>query len=798
MKGVAGGLRLAATLSCVTAATTWVAMLSWRGFAVAWGGYLGPLMVLAAIVAALGVGLRWSRLPGWAGILVELAVVAVLTWLMLGGSLFHPFSSTGKVADDFVAAWHTGNTWAPPVPTNQPSITPLLLSPGALALVIVDYLACWRRRVSLAGLPLLAVYSVPVSLIGRGIAWPVFLLASAGFLLMLFLQETEHVTRWGRPLGTRGVEQDPGGFGVSNGASRASAGSIGIVALVLAIILPLFIPTLHLGSLGLFGPGGSGGGVKIVNPITDMRRDLIQGKDVPLVDVTTDDPDPTYLRIAALTVFNGLEWSAGSRSIISDQTANGLVPLEQGLGSGVVTNSYQYDAHATTDFDSRWLPTAFPVSSIVAPGNWHYDQTTMDFVAGDKSTTTAGESWRMTSSKPVLSAFKMAHSLTAPPKIQTSYTAVPSTLPPIVSQLAAQVTADADTRFEKMRALQDWFRSTGNFTYSLRPSLVSQGGGNQAMEQFLAPGKDGRTGYCEQFASAFALMARTLSIPSRVSIGFLKPKQVGPDHYVYSAHDLHAWPELYFEGSGWVRFEPTPGQRAGTVPAYTQGQIKKPQDPTISSATTRKQIPSDSPSASSHRDTTTTTSGSSNGIQVPWLALLVVVLVLAVMAALALVPGALRRARRRRRLGGRAEDVWDELRDSAVDLGVAWPGGRSPHETGVALVGWFGPDPDGAPMARPPRGRDLAPDAEDALDRIVLSVERVRYAREADDAPGVLSAEAERCLAALEHGATRPQLRRAHWLPRSMFSRAGGRSERAVRDREAEPVTAGNVVDHVG
>ena len=65
-------------------------------------------------------------------------------------------------------------------------------------------------------------------------------------------------------------------------------------------------------------------------------------------------------------------------------------------------------------------------------------------------------------------------------------------------------------------------------------------------------------------------MARAIDIPARVAIGFLKPDRVLPDTYVYSAHDMHAWPELYFHGAGWVRFEPTPSSRARNVPAYTK------------------------------------------------------------------------------------------------------------------------------------------------------------------------------------------------------------------------------------
>ena len=181
----------------------------------------------------------------------------------------------------------------------------------------------------------------------------------------------------------------------------------------------------------------------------------------------------------------------------------------------------------------------------------------------------------------------------------------------------------------------------------------------------------------------------------------------------------------------------------------------------------------------------------------PWAWVLGGLGVLVVLAAIALVPGAVRRARRNRRLEGGVEQAWLELRDTAVDLGVGWPGSRSPHETGYLLSAWFGPEPDGARLVRPPRGRGLAPGAEDALDRIVLTLERVRYARYADDVPGALAEDVRTCIASLEHGCTSGTLRRAAWLPRSLFARSR-RSAMAEMEREPEAVAAGGVIDHVG
>jgi transglutaminase-like putative cysteine protease len=793
MRGLSADARRDLPLAAVAAATTWFTMLSWRGFSDQWGHFLGPLIVVAAAVAVAGVFLRAAPVPRRVGVLLHVLVVAALVWLLLGGSLIHPFSSTGDIGVRIGDAWTSAETYQPPIPQNVPGIAPLLIPCGALALFVVDLLACWLRRVPLAGLPLLAVYCVPISVIGDGVSWVVFLLAAAGFLLMMFLHESAHITRWGRPLGGTAAAADPHGFGVSTGASKGSATTVGSVAVVLAVILPVFVPTLHLDGLGLFGPGG-GGGVKVVNPIADMRRNLHRGADVPLLTVKTDDPDPSYLRIAVLTQFNGVEWTSGNRSIISDQTASGLLPFpEEGLADNVPTDPHNYTVTATSNFDSTWLPTMFPVSSVNAIGDWHWDANTMDFIAGNDSTNTAGLTWTMSALKPQLSNFSMINSLTAPLAIQQEYTARPSTLPPYVTDLAQQVTRNGHSRFERAVMLQNWFRD--NFRYSLK---TEEGDSNQALLDFLTPGKGHRVGYCEQFAAAFAVMARTLDIPARVAIGFLTPKKVGNNEFVYSAHDMHAWPEVYFRGSGWVRFEPTPGRRTGAAPAYTTSQVIKPNNPKDGPTSAGGRVTTDPTSkATSKLNDTTTSTGSASGPDVPWTGILITVLALLVLGGLALVPGVIRGRRRSRRLRGGAEAAWAELRDSALDLGVAWPMGRSPHETGYLLTAWFGPEPDGPPLTRPPRGRGIAPGAEDALDRIVLTLERVRYARYADDVPGALSGDVRTCITALEHGCTRGTLRRARWLPRSLFGR-GRRASLAELQRTPEAVAAGGVVDHVG
>ena len=82
-----GGFRDALVLALVAAATTWVALLSWKGFAVDYGGFMGPLIVIGVVVALSGAVLRWLRVPGPLLVLAQLVIVGMVVSLYLTGSL---------------------------------------------------------------------------------------------------------------------------------------------------------------------------------------------------------------------------------------------------------------------------------------------------------------------------------------------------------------------------------------------------------------------------------------------------------------------------------------------------------------------------------------------------------------------------------------------------------------------------------------------------------------------------------------------------------------------------------------
>jgi transglutaminase-like putative cysteine protease len=129
------------------------------------------------------------------------------------------------------------------------------------------------------------------------------------------------------------------------------------------------------------------------------------------------------------------------------------------------------------------------------------------------------------------------------------YLALHDSVDDTVHDLAAGATASAPTDADKMIALQNWFRS--KFTYGVTaPADRSR----DAIATFLTT----RRGNCQPVATTFAVMARTLGIPSRVAVGFTPGELDADGAYTVFGRHSHAWPEVWFDGIGWVPFEPTP------------------------------------------------------------------------------------------------------------------------------------------------------------------------------------------------------------------------------------------------
>ncbi len=385
--------------------------------------------------------------------------------------------------------------------------------------------------------------------------------------------------------------------------------------------------------------------------------------------------------------------------------------------------------------DSVWLPVpdhlrAFTLTGF--PGEFAFvprDETVTSRTEGSVSNVTSYLANYVTA-EPTVTQLQDAG--LPPADIVAQFGKVPSGVPAVVGTYARQITAGLTSNYDRAVALQSFFRAGNNFHYDL---TAAYGDGYHAMSVFLQR----RRGYCQHFAATMAMMARELGIPSRVVVGFLDPSRTQTPHeYVFTSNDAHAWPELYFAGVGWVRFEPTPGNGA-VAPPYTS-QVTVPKvTPTKTQQTSSVAPHTGGGKASDDVPATTSTgpaasqstgTGGGGGPPIPWLVALVLVV-------LVLTPGSIRWGIRRSRLaravdgGESSEYAWVELRDRVRDLRLPWTGSLTPRARSRFVEPLLGGDPDGVA----------------ALDRLSLTVERARYAssplaeaRPADDARAIMAA----------------------------------------------------------
>jgi transglutaminase-like putative cysteine protease len=163
------------------------------------------------------------------------------------------------------------------------------------------------------------------------------------------------------------------------------------------------------------------------------------------------------------------------------------------------------------------------------------------------------DNYHVLSLVPQVTARELAEATaTYPPQIGEAYLALPSGLPQRVVELAKEATAEADTPYARALALEAYLRS---FPYDLEVSKPPEG--RDVVDYFLF---DLQRGYCDYFASAMVVMARSVGIPARLAVGYaMGGYDFQQGAYVVTERDAHAWPELYFPDYGWIPFEPTSG-----------------------------------------------------------------------------------------------------------------------------------------------------------------------------------------------------------------------------------------------
>jgi transglutaminase-like putative cysteine protease len=336
------------------------------------------------------------------------------------------------------------------------------------------------------------------------------------------------------------------------------------------------------------------------------------------------------------------------------------------------------------DFGSQYLPLPYAPRTFDAQGDWRHDANSLIVVnAGRRAQDLRRLTYTVESVDIEPDSSDLNNAVAGTPADASVTAVIPSDLPDSLIQFTNRITADADTPAAKAAAIQAYLRSS-QFTYSTEPL---PGSGYEALQNFLL--RD-RRGYCEQFASAMAMMARVVGIPSRVSVGFL-PGELEQDAWRVSIRDMHAWPELYFANYGWVRFEPTPASVTGSAPAWTIPTEDSAGSDPSADPSSEPTAGEESPGAVPSTGPTGQPTDLGQGAGAAWGRTLITAGITLVVLAILAAPATIRVRLRSGRLNGsgpaeeQVEGAWAEIRDTVVDYGGSWPEG-SPRVIGCEVA----------------------------------------------------------------------------------------------------------------
>jgi transglutaminase-like putative cysteine protease len=325
---------------------------------------------------------------------------------------------------------------------------------------------------------------------------------------------------------------------------------------ILAAIAPIIVP--GFGSKAVIDLSQVNGDNRVhVSPFVSIGAVLNQPDNVEVFQVRSDQP--AYWRMVGLDQFD----ANGAWNTIPEQGQP--APVGEPLPGEAVDPSWTpVDATFTVESDLAFttLPVPYAPSELVSaddPVSWfprsqalsvaewpdkgstyHLRSVSARPTAADLRSTTAGSE----------ASFPTDTQLPQEPEIAE------------IRGLAKEWTAGEQTDFDKAMAIQRHLRTFGYDKSQTYPGTLG------GLLQFLT---STQVGFCEHFASAMAVMLRTLDIPARVATGFTFGSPIGDDTYTVSTDDLHAWVEVPFEGYGWLPFEPTPGGMVNPSMSYTAG-----------------------------------------------------------------------------------------------------------------------------------------------------------------------------------------------------------------------------------
>jgi transglutaminase-like putative cysteine protease len=659
--------------------------------------------VVAAVCRRAELSMAWST------------PISGLALVVLGTAVFYPDASAIIVptretltllGDDLRDAWQVFSDDAAPVPPIRGFVvtTAVLLWYGVF---LADWAAFRLRSPLEAVAPATAVF-VFGSLLGaerhevaHGLTF------ALGLLVVLLAMRAE-----------RQVREEvwvAGGTGAGVGTTLRLGAAAGAVAVIVGALMAPQLPGATAQPLVDITEINQGPQTRsVLSPLVEVSASLVEQSDLEMFSVRVDEGDRDYWRLMALTKFEDEIWRRSSNF----DEARG--PVGSTVNSSVATREVTQEI-TITGLGNIYLPAAYEVSSVVDDGGvgLEYEVATgalvvergleqipfgYSYTIESQIPDYAPEDLPANASEGLDDDFVREHTQLPDACGADEETEFTGCWPTGVTVEAERIVVDAGatTDHERVLALQSFFLDT-DFVYDLKVDLEHN---IDDMNAFLTI----RRGYCEQFASTFAAMTRSLGIPARVAVGFTWGDwNAARGEYVVSGRHAHAWPEVYFSGVGWVIFDPTPGRSRGHDGGITgideaeqfganpeadarslDERLEDPDAPVPGRGDRRDEGPPTTRPSEDEEQTTVVPVGDSGngGNRGRWV---LTALAGALLVMVGFVPSvqAFRRRRRRSVIAadpvGRGEMAWDDALGALRLFGLTNSPNQTPHEFASAV-----------------------------------------------------------------------------------------------------------------
>ncbi|WP_053199543.1 DUF3488 and transglutaminase-like domain-containing protein [Streptomyces viridochromogenes] len=495
------------------------------------------------------------------------------------------------------------------------------------------------------------------------------------------------------------------------GSSYPAAGALAGAAALLALVrsrarLPLRAMALRLPAVvalglvaALLGPHLPGLGTpydlrKTVTPPTvrpestsplDQVAAWMRNGDEEVFTVRTSGAAPRNYRLAVLDRYDGTTWTSGAGLT----RTGGRVPAEKDAAPDGTKRLEQ--RFTVRSLPGIWLPAADRPSAVSAPEGTSLSVDPDSGVLSTGEAVPRGFTYTATSHLPVYDAERLRFATAAHDPARVDLPDLDAAGQPIASvrsfaKIAERVTRGATHPYQRAVRLADWLRATYRLDAGALPGHTYR-----SLEFFLA---DGGRGTSEQFAASFAVLARTLGLPTRVAVGFRPGTRTGPGTWQVRGRDVLAWPEVRFTDVGWVPFHPTPGEAepggSSAVAVERPGERQRAQGESAEPA--RPPTPPRTP------DETAPAAGGATGsvLPPPWLTVPLALLLLATAYVLyALWLPHHRRGRRRNDpdVRRRVLGAWQQIVERLTEIGLPATGAHTAQE-----IAAFGAQHVGGPV----------------------------------------------------------------------------------------------------